>query len=217
MAIAIENTTSNAVGTNDASFSHTGTGSNLVAVVVIGQRYGAEGIETNGVTYGGNVMTRSIGAFAFVGSYIYHYLNAPSGVQTVAVNFVAGSSTRSRAVTAHTLTGANTSSQPNTSNSGGAGSGTSLSVSVTTSVDGCLLFDSFAGTNTGAPSITGGQTSVRSGTWTSGSYGQSYESKATAGTESMSWSFTTGENQLTVAAFAPAAASATFIPRVIMY
>jgi hypothetical protein len=80
-----------------------------------------------------------------------------------------------------------------------------LSVSVTTTVDGCLLFDSFSGTNTGAPSITGGQTSVRSGTWSSGSLGQSYEAKATAGAESMSWSFTTGENQLAVAAFQPAA------------
>lgn len=210
-AVAIDATTDDPVGTNDRNFTHTPVGTPTKAVVVISQRYGAEGIETNGVTYGGQVMTRAVGAFAFVGVYIYYLDTPPTGAQTVSVNFVAGSATRSRKITSITLTGTGTG--VNITDSSGASSGTSITDNVTTTVNDCYIYNAFAGTNTGAPSITGGQTSISSGTWTSGSYGHSYEVKATAGAESLSWSFTTGENQSASAAFCAPASGGSSVKR----
>ena len=179
------------------SVSHTGTGSDLLAVVCLSHRYGADAI--TGVTYGGNAMTRAIGSAVLQGAYIYYLVSAPSGAQTVEATWNNGL-TNPAAITAMTITGADLSDPIDETGNAWANSSTP-SVSVTTTVNDCLIIDCLTVRRVGVPSITGGQTLIYANEQaTASSFGRSYEEKATAGAETLSWSLAGAEEWQHVAA-----------------
>jgi len=208
----IENQTFNTAQTNDFNFNHTGTGSDLLAVVVIGQVYGANtGIV--GITYGGNAMTRAVAGGANGMGYVYYLLAAPSGVQSVAVDVVAGAVGRACTATALTITGAATSSVVDSTASYSGASDNSITVDMTTNTNDVLVITA-VGASTGTdPTVTGtGHTELYTGTQTSGFYGFGYVSATTAGTiTALGYNTTSNTNDfgLAIAGFKAAGASTT--------
>lgn len=222
---SIENSTVSANQSADFSFSHTGTGSNLLAVVMISQVYGAStGIV--GVTYGGNAMTRAIAGGANGMGYIYYYTGggsgAPTGAQTVAVDVLAGSVGRGVKAVAVTITGANLTSPINVTESYSGASDNSIYDTITTTVADTLILDAL-GTNTGTnPTVYGtGHVSIQDGTHGGipGIYAWGYTPATTAGAYTIGWDTTSQTNDLgyALAAIAPAAGTSRYGQPVILF
>lgn len=197
----IENSTLHTEQTNDSSFSHTGTGSDLLAVVMVSQRYGAAG-GIVGVTYGGTSMTlaksTSIGM-----AYIFYLLNAPSGSQTVAVDVVAGSVGRPYRALALTITGAKTFNPINIDASYSGSTDNTITVDIATTIPDCLILDVLGTTSGTDPTASGsGHTSLFDGTYSLGIYGFGYIDAATAATYTPGWTTTSQNNDFGLAAVA---------------
>lgn len=214
----IENSTVHSQQTNDSSFSHTGTGSDLLAVVLIGQRYGASG-GIVGVTYGGNTMTLGKTTPSGLGK-VYYLTSAPSGAQTVAVDVLAASVGRGYRVAALTITGADLTDVIDSTAETSGKSDPTIRATITTTETDILVVSAMVATGGADPTIFGtGHTDISNGVLESGIgiYGFGHVSAATTGAYELGWN-ATGQNNdfgMAVAGIRPVGAS-SFIPQIII-
>ena len=198
MALVRENTTSSAESTGDFNWNHTGTGSDLVAIVLISVVWGAAG-HTDGVTYNGVSMTEEADS---VESGVWSLGDVPSGVQNVSVDTIAGASSRADIGSAITLTGADTADFKDAVSTWGGSSDTTPEADITTVADNSFIFSSVGSTTGGVPTTTGtGHTLIVGGQYSLGAYGHGYVETTTAGVHTLGYSISSQTNDVGTATF----------------
>lgn len=192
MAVVLDTvTTTGDLGTaNSFSFSHTTSGSNRYLGVIVYQTSSQQSVSS--ITYGGTGLSL-IQAINISGSSrieVWGLAGPALGSNTVSGSF--GGFASSLRVSAISFTGAKQTGQPDTSNATTGqvqiGGSQQPSITLTTSSDGCMIFDAvLMFGNTGALTPGSGQTSRVSATEGTSWIGASTEPQASAGSVTMDW------------------------------
>lgn len=217
MAIALDATSSaTASGSDTISWTHTCTGSDLVLVVFItGASAGVGFSGTDTMTYNGVAMTFVDVANDGVQSIgMWYLLNPATGANTVLWDWNSGNFTKSGF--AVSLTGCDSTSQPDSSNKGTA---TSFDVTLSTTVvdTGCWLVGAIQ-SQTGALSAGTGATERQEQTDADSKHSALYDSNGTVGTGSQSMvvssATSTDDSAWAIMSIAP---KVDFIPQAIWF
>lgn len=187
MAIAVDTNTvaEEESGATSLTFSHTCTGSNLVLIVATVSSGSAD---PTGVTYNGVAMTKAVGLGAALDTSLWYLSNPATSAHNVVVTYAASTKF---GVCATSFTGCNTDSPLGVTGTNTGTSGTA-SCTVTSQKNNSMMVD--ATFVNGVPSITVGasQTAVMNAQNAGDNFTElsSYKAQATAGSVTMSYTFT---------------------------
>jgi len=211
-SIALDATSNSGLKSSVSSYSWSHTCSGADRLLVFGQSYndGVSYYSITNLTYNGVSLTQaqsneggdSLGIF--LGACVYFLIAPDTGSHTVSVTLNAVVYKVKGGVVSYT--GAKQSGQPD-AHAGASGNSATISVNVTTVLDNCWVFDAAEGSH----AITCGNTQRWNVTQAGGYCGGGADTngpKTPAGSQTMSWTQSTGYWCISAASFAPVVAKA---------
>ncbi len=209
MEIALDSVNAGGTGTGTSlTYSHTCTGSNLILFVAISVlTVGVDDLTT--VTYNSVAMTQVGKKNTNAGGdnrwvYLYYLVNPSTGANNIVISSTSSTQTTSNAVS---YTGAKQTGVPDASATNSTTGSTSLTGTVTSIADNCWTVGAIRGSG-GALSASGG-TTIRG---TISSFNKICDSNGAitpAGSTSLGYTCTSGDNAIVIASFAPYVAATT--------